>query len=54
MWFLDESKFLSFFKGKYALITDFDDSIDTVSEIPSYFKGYFFKVRNKCLKIEEM
>lgn len=42
-WFLDEKKFLSAFAGKYDLVTDFDVTIDRVDEIPSIYKGYFFK-----------
>lgn len=44
-WFFEEAKFLSYFEDKYNLITDFDDTIDTVKEIPSYFKGFFFKLK---------
>ncbi len=42
-WFLDEKKLLSYFDSKYRLISDFDVTFDKVVEIPSYFKGYFFK-----------
>lgn len=46
-WFLNEEKFLSYFDGKYNLITDFDVTIDKVDEIPSKYKGYFFqKLKN--------
>ncbi len=42
-WFLDEEKFLSLFNEKYELIMDFEDGIDKAEEIPSIYKGYFFK-----------
>ncbi len=43
-WFFNEKKFLNTFNGKYELITDFDDMIDNAENIPSKYKGFFFKI----------
>ncbi len=41
-WFLSENKFLSVFNGKYKLVADFE-ALDVVN-VPSYYKGYLFKL----------
>lgn len=45
VWFLNEEEFLDKFKEKYDLILDFDSTIDNCKEIPSYFKGFLFKLK---------
>jgi len=46
-WFLDQEKLIRIFSTQYNLIFDFDGS-DKVN-LPSQFKGFYFKHKNICL-----
>jgi len=45
-WFFNQEKFLQFFSEKYEVISDFES--DDRANIPSYFKGFIFKLK-ECL-----
>lgn len=43
-WFFDEKKFLGFLSGSYELLADFESN--DRADIPAFFKGYIFKLRD--------
>ena len=45
-WFLNEKKLLDLIQNKYELILEFDSTIDQAN-IPSYYKGFLFKKKEK-------
>lgn len=45
-WFFNQNKFVDFFSEKYELIADFETNDQ--ADIPSVFKGYFFRLRNNA------